>query len=466
MEFIVALFALAALAWTAVVFLRGGLLGGALVVLLAGSCFGHPFFRINTSPIPLTADRLLLALLALQYLVYRHWGWIEPKPLARADYLLAGLLVVLLASTFTHDFQYERYQPVSQLLFYYLMPAVLYWVVRQTDFTARGAWCMFGSLAAFGAYLCLTAVAETHGAWSLVFPRYIGSLEFTEFYGRGRGPLLNPVANGLVQGLGLCAAVLWWPRLNRPGQMLLALATLAIFGWGLYSTMTRSVWMGAAAGLVVIAALAMPRGWRGAVVGAALLVATFSTVVGWEQLLSFKRDKNVSAEEVAESVRLRPILATVAWHMFLDRPVVGCGFGQYVPESRPYLADRTTELPLEKGLPYKQHNTFLALLTETGIVGLALFVGLLASWSHVAWRLWRSEEADLWVRLVGLLFLAFMGVYLPNAMFHDVSIIPMVNMFLFFLGGAVMSLTPWVVHMTKPERLKLWVPGHELTATH
>ena len=60
----------------------------------------------------------------------------------------------------------------------------------------------------------------------------------------------------------------------------------------------------------------------------------------------------------------------------------------------------------------------------------------------------------------------WMGVYLPNAMFHDVSIIPMVNMFLFFLGGAVMSLTPWVVHLTKPERLKLWVPDHELAATH
>ena len=77
----------------------------ALLVLLAGSCFGHPFFNVPTGAVPLTADRLLLVVLLAQYVVYRHWGWTDPKPLAKADYLLGAFLVVLLVSTLTHDLQ-------------------------------------------------------------------------------------------------------------------------------------------------------------------------------------------------------------------------------------------------------------------------------------------------------------------------------------------------------------------------
>ena len=46
--------------WGSVLFRRVGLLGSSLAVLLAGSCWGHSFYHLDVSPIPLTADRLLL----------------------------------------------------------------------------------------------------------------------------------------------------------------------------------------------------------------------------------------------------------------------------------------------------------------------------------------------------------------------------------------------------------------------
>jgi O-antigen ligase len=157
--------------------------------------------------------------------------------------------------------------------------------------------------------------------------------------------------------------------------------------------------------------------------------------------MAFKRDEGLSAQEAAESVNLRPILAVVAWNMFLDRPLLGCGFGHYRDEFVAYLDDRTTELPLEKARPYVQHNVFLAQLAEIGVAGAGLFVALLAAWLIDAWRLWRSPSAPLWARQQGLLFLATIGSYLPNAMFHDLSIIPMVNMALFFLAGLTSGLS-------------------------
>src|SRR5262245_51623371 len=97
------------LAWALVVvgvFIPGGLVGGCLAVLLAAICFGHPFFFLPAFPVPITADRALLAGLVLQYLIYRRLGLTRPKPLGWADGLLAVLLVVILLSTFTHDWRF------------------------------------------------------------------------------------------------------------------------------------------------------------------------------------------------------------------------------------------------------------------------------------------------------------------------------------------------------------------------
>src|SRR5690606_37813260 len=122
------------------------------------------------------------------------------------------------------------------------------------------------------------------------------------------------------------------------------------------------------------------------------------------------------------------------------RPLLGCGFAQYREVMPEYLSDRTTDLPLEKVRPYVQHNAFLALLTETGLLGAGLFSAVLLAWSWEAWTLWRADGVPLWKHQFGLLFLASMGVYLPNAMFHDVSLVAMVNMFMFFLGGTAVGL--------------------------
>ena len=96
--------------------------------------------------------------------------------------------------------------------------------------------------------------------------------------------------------------------------------------------------------------------------------------------MTFKRDQALTAQETAESAKLRPILAAVAWHMFCDRPLWGCGFGQYPERSIEYLSDRSIDLPLEKARPFVQHNVLLALLTETGLAGMGLFVVLLGTW--------------------------------------------------------------------------------------
>ena len=292
MEFILLVGAVAVASWGALVFVRGGLVGGMLLVLLSGACFGHAFFNVPVGPLPVTLDRALLGMVLLQYLVYRSWDLTDPKPLIATDYLLAAFLAALAASTVSHDFRYHNFAPLAQLLFFYLLPAALYWVARQTAWTERSALWLFSSLAVFGIYLCLTAVAETRQYWTFVFPKYIISPKYIEFFGRGRGPFLNPAVNGIVMTLGLCAGLLWWPRLNRRLKLVL-LGIVPIFALGVYCTMTRSAWMGLGLALFVMIALTTPRAWRLPVLGTTVVAAILLVVIGWSNFVAFKRDRGL-----------------------------------------------------------------------------------------------------------------------------------------------------------------------------
>ena len=346
MEFLLPIIAVVALVSVAVALIRGGLLVGCMIVLLAGCVFGAPLFSLPAKPIPLTADRLLWLVLLVQYAVFRRWGFAQPKPLRRADHALLALLAVLALSTVTNDWSAHNNQPAARLFFQWIMPAGLYFVARESRLSERGMRGLTLFFGLFAVYLAITAVAETHEAWWAVFPQYIGSSEFKEFLGRGRGPLLNPAGNGFYMTVGLAAWLLIWPQANRGGK-LVALALAVICLLGVYSTLTRSVWMGAGLGVGVVLALGVPKAWRMPILAGGLLAASLLVASQWENLVSFKRDKQLSAKETADSVKLRPILAKVAWNMFCDRPWLGCGFAQYSDQSIYYLHDRTTSLTLE-----------------------------------------------------------------------------------------------------------------------
>ena len=91
---------------------------------------------------------------------------------------------------------------------------------------------------------------------------------------------------------------------------------------------------------------------------------------------------------------------------------------------------------MERARGYIPHNVALSVLTETGLVGLGLFAATLGLWGRDAWRLWHKREpAALGAQQLWLLFLTALGAYVINGMFHDVSVVPMANMTLFFLAG-------------------------------
>ncbi len=109
----------------------------------------------------------------------------------------------------------------------------------------------------------------------------------------------------------------------------------------------------------------------------AVAAAFFSLDPGaWERVTTFDDGGNGRAD-----------LWQVAWRMTGDHPVIGVGLNNFVVEARDYVrqpgALEFVDLIAER--PHVAHNTFLQLLAETGIVGLALFLGLLGASLRAAW---------------------------------------------------------------------------------
>jgi hypothetical protein len=456
-ELIVLLGIPALLAWCVVYLRFAGIVGCLLATLLAGTVVGHPFFHISV----ITVDRLLLGASVALFAGYEIRGWNQPRNWSLADFLFAFFIVALILTTVVVQSTGDRAGQYSKLIFFFLLPAVMYAVGSQAALTAKQLRLMFVTLAVFGMYLALTAVAEKLGWKWAVFPKYIADPTFAEFLGRGRGPLLNPAANGILLTLSLCCGLmplLWY----RGIRQLSVLATVPIYMIGIFCTMTRSVWLGCAVALVGICVAFVPTRWRFALAMAVLGCGSLAVLVDVKELLTFKRDQNVTVEQMSESASLRPILATVAWKMFQDRPLLGCGTGQYLATAKHYLFDRSTNLPLEKVRPYVQHNMFLAMLVENGLITLIPFCCLLVCWTQWSWQLWTSSQLAIEYRQLGLVSLGLLSAYIVNGIFHDVLIFPMINMYMFFVAGSVRNcavhLRPYSCKPTQPAAVRRITP--------
>ena len=175
------------------------------------------------------------------------------------------------------------------------------------------------------------------------------------------------------------------------------LAALPLMVVGVLFTYTRSTWIGLAASGMVVAWMQMPRQWRVPALGAAGLAGLLLLAVSWSSVIGLKREG--TAAEAEHSVDQRESFAYVSWQMFKDHPLFGVGFGRFYDQKMPYLSDRRQEVELESIRSLDHHNTFLGVLTETGLLGASLFFALLVAWTRHAWVVAKCENCEAWQRV-------------------------------------------------------------------
>ena len=435
MPFVIVLAVLAALVWGAIAFRRFSPVGVAVATIGIGYVLGYDFWNLHVGPLPLTVDRLFLGLLVLTLGWYAWQGrWKPWKPLA-VDWAIFAMLAWLTVSCVFANVGSDPDLPVSpffRLLFSFWTPVMLYLSVRVCPPSTRTMTYVLGGFAVLGTYLALTACAEITQQWWAVFPKYITDPELGTHFGRARGPALNSVSLGNY--LCFCFWATWTlrPRVSRPLQLTL-LGCMGLMVLGILFTYTRSAWIGLAVSGFVMLIAHTPRGYRWPVAIGASVCGMVLVTFAWSFVLYLNREDSGSVSE--HSVEQRTSFAYVSWNMMKDAPFVGVGFGRFYDKKLPYLSDRRQSFELESIRNLHHHNTFLGFAVETGMAGLAAYLAMLAGWGLIGYRMAFDERNSPEVQQMGRLLIAVMCVYLPSALFHDLTHIFQDQSYLYLLVG-------------------------------
>jgi O-antigen ligase len=215
------------------------------------------------------------------------------------------------------------------------------------------------------AYLCFTSIAFLVGAKSLIFPRFILDESLGYHVDRARGPLLQAVANGV--SLNMLGVLALHALLRGRIRGLRAAVLLASLPVAILATMTRAVWLSFAVSVVVLIIRAHNRRLRRICV-AVTIVGTLGLLI----TLSFDDQRRALTERLKESgpLEFRQAVYAGGWQMFLEKPFTGWGVNQMPAElARHVIGYKEKEL--------YPHNTYLELLVEHGVFGLALYMWLM-----------------------------------------------------------------------------------------
>ena len=367
----------------------------AAVVL---SAFAGNWPRLGV-PGPLSPDRLLLAGGILAVLV-RSWRSADmPRLRLTATHgLLALAVAYAAASAFFAGTLAENDSFLRLVDTFGIMPFLLFVTAPLAFRTQEQRQILLVAFVTLGAYLGLTVVFETVKLDALVFPKYILDPHYGIHAGRGRGPFVEAVTNGLA--LFTCAVVCaiavsqWQGRRARRlagGVGLLCLV-------GVFLCLERSVWIGASLGICV--GMLATRGARRYLVVA---IAAVGISVAAALLFVPGLDQRVTARiNQKETVWDRRNLARAAINMVDARPLVGFGWARFQRDSADYF-QQASDIPLT-ATTFGVHNTPLAYAADLGLIGVTLWgLGLLCG---VGAGLVARGPPDLLAWRVGLLSVA------------------------------------------------------------
>jgi O-antigen ligase len=302
-------------------------------------------FATRDSSVPrLVAEhgRLLVGLAVLILWMTLSMAWAVRSPLgtdAFFGWLIAGAIVVV-ASTVLVDGRYLR--------------------LAAAAFVA-------GAVISVAVGLVGGAVQTPTNAAQEVAPRIVGGSGDPNFLAAGIVPAI-----ALAFGLGAGS--------RRVAVRLAVLPAMAFLMAGLVATQSR----GGLVAAVVAAAAALvlaPRGRSWVLTGllwivGAAIVSYLVDPVAWQRLADFNESSG------------RSELWSVAWRIWEDHPVAGVGMHAFMDNASSYVRELG---PLEYAKyiveqPQVVHNTYLELLAEAGIVGFALYTGVVAACVRCAWR--------------------------------------------------------------------------------
>jgi O-antigen ligase len=263
---------------------------------------------------------------------------------------------------------------------------------------------------------------------------------YSRFF-RVNGIFFDPNILGRYLAIGILAALaLAWVR-RRPAELAALGAAVAVMAAGMVVTFSRSSSLMLMVGLVILAVRAVGP-LRAAIGGAALLVVLGGAAVAASGNVRRAVTDADRLERVSEG---RFDLMEGGLDIWREEPVTGIGLGGF--ERR--FEETLTPLEQQRVRVVVSHNAPITVLSETGIVGSALFLALIAGAGWAVVRGSREEGEVGWARWA-------LGAMLAGILVHSLLYAALFeDPFTWVIAGAAVALAgtrPVAVTAPQPVR--------------
>jgi O-antigen ligase len=193
----------------------------------------------------------------------------------------------------------------------------------------------------------------------------------------------NYLAAGIVPALALIAGLL---RRGQPLRNVALGGSALILVFSLAATQSRGGLLAAA--IAMVAALVLFRGRRPYIVIGVLTMVAAAAI--WFSMNPEGLERITQSDKGGTG---RTELWSIGLRMAQDHPVAGVGIENFVRHSRAYVRrPGSLEFVAFTEQPYVPHNVYIGLLAELGLVGLGLYLALLAACIAAAIRAARGFE--------------------------------------------------------------------------
>ncbi len=403
----------------------------------------------------LTVDRIAIVVVFLLWVAMWLLGRSRLRPAGAVYPLMAMILGYFTLSAIASGFQTVAVATVHYRLIggywfaFVVFFLVLHAVRHETHFRRLLIFFML-----VGLYLTFTGWCEHFKIWALVFPKFIADPTKGIHWGRVRGPFLVSPAMGVALLFCFFNNLVLIRKAQRPARMMLypaCLAMLPVIFW----THTRSVWLGLILGTMVWLIYTRRRWSRTAAVCLLAVAAILTFFVNEEGFLSARRSRGGVMD--TDPITMRIGLALISRDIWLDHPLVGAGFGHFRDVAPRYARD--IQSPYYRfASQAMEHNNFLSILAETGLIGLLLFLALLVVLLRVSLRLYRRLPAcaeGLIDRDIVVLFWVLFVIFVIDGMFRETSVYPFTNALFFGFAGLIVALD----YLLRPQPIRPQAPA-------
>lgn len=277
---------------------------------------------------------------------------------------------------------------------------------------------LYGWFALYLGYLQYAAIRGVDMARTFIWPAYVNDPSYGIHFDRARGAFAGAGPQGVFLVLLFYVDLFLFHRLRHPAKVLFLLQALfvppAIFFTGM-----RSAYLSfGLCGVVWLLWAARHRLGTAKLVLAGL-VLVIGVVAGWERLKG--TDRSAGGVGQARPVHARKVLVVQTWKMVKENPLFGVGFGHFVDAQWEMKRDPGSLAAMTSGV-LVEHNLFLNMAAEMGLVGLVLTVlvfVLLFRESVLLYRRLPERAHGPLCRSFVVLFWVVMLNYLTDAMFRD-----------------------------------------------